>query len=270
MPGTACGARHRPSTFRSCSRPRCAGRPERDRLPLRWGDGCLAPHAVPGTGYLLGHSRSSARTTIWSASTRTISARRRPSARRTPGRRGRRRRARSRSPRRRGRARPRSPTAACGRGRPGAGACGRSRPRRRLGGRGRRTMAGRRAAAAPRAARLRRSPSSSAVGAASSAAPRAGRRAGCTGGGRRPRPSAASRRRMPCCGAEGRDHAGVELSVWAIQMSVRPCSTHWRISSRYGLRVAFCVVTAGKHIGPSDARRRRVLSNMDGPVLISC
>ena len=47
--------------------------------------------------------------------------------------------------------------------------------------------------------------------------------------------------------------AGVEFSVWAIQISVRPCSTHWRISSRYGLSVAFCVGTAGSISAAAEA-----------------
>ena len=50
--------------------------------------------------------------------------------------------------------------------------------------------------------------------------------------------------------------AGVELSVWAIQISVRPCSTHWRISSRYGLSVAFCVGTAGSISAAAEAAAR--------------
>jgi hypothetical protein len=75
---------------------------------------------------------------------------------------------------------------------------------------------------------------------------------GITGGGADAlRPSARSRRRMPCCDRNAEMLAGVEFRVWAIQTSVRPCSTHWRISSRYGFRVAFCVGTAGSLSAPA-------------------
>jgi hypothetical protein len=43
---------------------------------------------------------------------------------------------------------------------------------------------------------------------------------------------------MPFADRNAEMLAGVELRACAIQMSVRPCATHWRISSRYGLRVA--------------------------------
>ena len=56
------------------------------------------------------------------------------------------------------------------------------------------------------------------------------------------RSAASSRRRMPLADRNAEIEAGVELSAWAIQISVRPCATHWRISSRYGLSVAFCTV----------------------------
>ena len=65
---------------------------------------------------------------------------------------------------------------------------------------------------------------------------------------------AMSRRRMPCEERNAEIDAGVELSVWAIHTSVLPCSTHWRISSRYGLSVAFCVMRRQVYSGPSGAR----------------
>ena len=66
---------------------------------------------------------------------------------------------------------------------------------------------------------------------------------GATGGGASAAvdSEASSRRRMPLADLKAEMLAGVEFSACAIQMSVRPCVTHWRISSRYGFRVAFGV-----------------------------
>ncbi len=104
----------------------------------------------------------------------------------------------------------------------------------------------------------------SAVGAESGGAPTAffvlrrrfvgdssgGASGGMTGGDAVRASEAMSRRRMPCEERKAEIDAGVEFSVWAIHTSVLPCSTHWRISSRYGLSVAFCVMRAASLLGP--------------------
>ena len=71
-----------------------------------------------------------------------------------------------------------------------------------------------------------------------------------TGGDAARASDATSRRRIPCDERNAEIDAGVELSVWAIHTSVLPCSTHWRISSRYGLSVAFCVMRGEVYSGP--------------------